>query len=128
MITGIGVDIIEIERLEKLWRRHGERMARRLFTPRELKYCLARANPAASMAARFGAKEAVMKAMNMGMGQCRWRDIEVVSGPDGSPRLCLSGFAAQKAGRLGINCWHISLAHDRTHAVAYIVAERRQAQ
>jgi holo-[acyl-carrier protein] synthase len=75
---------------------------------------------------RFAAKEAVMKAMGLGLGRCHWRDIEVVRGPAGVPTISLSGAAARRAVELGVTSWHLSLSHCRAYAVAYAVAERGQ--
>lgn len=125
MVCGIGVDVIEIARVERLWKKYGRRLLGRLFTPAELEYCLARARPEASLAARFAAKEAVMKALGLGLGRCRWLDIEVVRSGHGTPGVNLSGAAAGRAAELGVTFWHLSLAHCRAYAVACAVAERR---
>lgn len=125
MVCGTGIDVVEIARFERLWQQHGTKRLARLFTPAELAYALGRARPAASLAARFAAKEAVMKALGLGLGRCRWLDIEIWREEGARPQVHLSGAAAARAAELGVNCWHVSLAHSRTYAVACAVAERR---
>jgi len=122
MIKGIGTDIIEIIRLEKAIQRR-PRLAGRLFSERELCYCQGKRNPWPSLAARFAAKEAVMKALGTGLGGCRWQEIEVITMPGGKPGLQLYGGALALAGEKGISGWQISLSHSGTMAVAMVVAE-----
>ncbi len=121
MIIGIGIDIVEIQRIEAAIERHGERFLARLFTDLERAYCERfGAQRAGHYAARFAAKEALSKAIGTGMRfPCRWRDICVVNGHSGKPELQLSGELARRyAGYL----FHLSLSHSTTHAVAVVVA------
>ena len=119
VIVGVGVDVIEIGRFaEALARR--PRLAERCFTPAEAAYCASRAFPAQHFAARFAAKEAVGKAL--GIGMTRWRDVEVVRGR-GAPGVRLAGRHAARAGALRVGELHLSLTHSRTVAVAVAVAE-----
>jgi len=120
----VGVDLVEIERVERAWRRYGARFLRRLFTAAEQEYCLARGRPAASLAARLAAKEAVLKALGVGLGSCRWSDIEVRTDAVGRPILRLEGAARRRAAELGVASWHLSLSHGRDYALAVVVAER----
>ena len=117
-MNSVGVDIIEVERIEGAVRRWGERFLGRVFTPAELELC--RERPA-SLAARFAAKEAVMKALG---GAQRWREIEVLSGRRGQPRLRLWGRARARAKRLGLEL-AVSLSHCREYAIASVVGNRR---
>jgi holo-[acyl-carrier protein] synthase len=125
MIVGIGTDLIEVERIERAvdhpqW---GERFRRRVFTPGEISYCLGRRRHAESFAARFAAKEAVMKALGRGFGDgINWCEIEVMR-TSGPPRILLHGKAAEYATQLGIDRWHLSLTHTSVSAMAYVIAE-----
>jgi holo-[acyl-carrier protein] synthase len=126
MILGIGTDIIEVERIDRLLREHGEQFLRRCFTEEETGYALSRKNAAQHLAGRFAVKEAVMKALGTGWGRgVRWRDIAVRRRPGDAPRVELSGGAARHARRLGIARVHISISHLRGEALAFAVAEGR---
>ena len=109
----VGIDLLEIERLERALARR-PRLAARLFTDGERDYAAARARPAQHLAARFCAKEAVAKALRMSAWD--WRDVEVVS-DGGAPDVVLSGAVAQRAADLGVVV-HISLTHTREQAGA----------
>jgi len=114
---GVGIDLLEIERLERALQRR-PRLAERLFTESELAYAAARARPAQHLAARFCAKEAVAKAL--GLEQWSFRDVEVTAG-DGAPEVRLSGAAAARAAALGVTV-RISLTHSRRDAAAVAIA------
>jgi holo-[acyl-carrier protein] synthase len=117
---GIGIDLIEIERLERaLERRPGLRA--RLFCDAEIEACAARARPGRHLAARFAAKEAALKAL--GIGGLRTREVEVTGGGAGPPGLILRGEAAAEAERQGV-ALAVSLSHSRDLATAVVVAER----
>lgn len=92
----------------------------RVFTDAERSYCDRRKDPTERYAARFAAKEAVMKAMGVGMGACKWRDIEVVKAPSGAPSVRLHGGAQVLADERGISSWHLTMTH--THRVAEAIA------
>lgn len=124
MIKGIGIDIIEIQRVKAAALRR-PRFLERIFTPEELQYCLAKDNPWPSLAARFAAKEATMKAMGVGLGAFPWQDIEVAKEEHHVPVLKLSGKGLSCAQKQGITHWHLSLSHNRSEAIAFVVAERR---
>ena len=121
MIVGVGVDIIEVPRIRAAMThpRTGERFRHRVFTPDEIAYCARRRNAHESFAARFAAKEAVMKALGRLLG---WRDVEVVR-VAGPPAIRLHGRAAERAAAQGIRCLHLSLSHTAELAIAYVVAE-----
>src|SRR5215207_9986463 len=106
-----GVDIVEIERIASLAERYGERFRRRVFSPREWADCEGRP---ASLAARFAAKEAVIKAL--GSREIALHEIEVVRREDGRPRIGLRGRAAQRALDLGVQELAVSLSHSREYA------------
>jgi holo-[acyl-carrier protein] synthase len=125
MIAGIGIDLIEVERIQRAvdHPRWGERFRRRVYTAEEIAYCLGKRRYAESFAARFAAKEAVMKALGRGFGDgINWTDIEVVRS-SGAPSLLLYGRAADYSMRLGIASWHVSLTHTSEAAMAFVIAE-----
>jgi holo-[acyl-carrier protein] synthase len=113
-----GIDLVEVARLESALERW-PRLAQRLFTDEERRYAASRPHPADSLAARFAAKEATMKALGQGWPKVSWQDIEIVRG-DGRPELRLTGRAAALAGdgRLAV-----SLAHDGGIAVAQVILD-----
>jgi holo-[acyl-carrier protein] synthase len=116
-VVGVGIDVMEIDRFaEALARR--PRLAERCFTPAEAAYCLSRKFPPQHFAARFAAKEAVGKALGIGIIGFVWRDIEVLSG--GKPLIALHGGVADIARRLGVTRVEVSLSH--TGGMAYAVA------
>jgi len=124
MIHTIGTDLIEIERIETVHQRTGERFLSRILTEAEREYCLRKTKPASSIAARFAAKEAVMKCLGTGWtGGVTFKDIEVTRVESGAPGLLLHGRSAEIAAGLGIVRWHVSLSHSRDHALAMVVAE-----
>jgi holo-[acyl-carrier protein] synthase len=126
-ILGTGIDIIEVERIERALTRPltGERFRARVFTAREIAYCEARGWPRyESYAARFAAKEAAMKAMGTGWNaQVGWRDIEVVRARGQAPTIVLSGKAAEFARRKRITVFHLAITHSSTDAIAQVIAE-----
>ena len=124
MILTTGVDLIEIDRVSRLIERYGERALGRVYTPDELAHCRGRAP---ELAARFAAKEAVAKAL--GLGLCimardgiHWHDVETLPDAKGKPIVHLHGRAAARATDLGLVEWSISLSHGRDIAVAFVVA------
>ncbi len=114
-----GVDLVSLPRFARALERHGERLLARVFTPAEVALC---AGQVASLAARFAAKEAVVKALGTGIGPVSWREVEVLRGEDGAPVLRLHGKAAQRAADLGLTDWSVSLSHTHEMAVAFVVA------
>ncbi len=124
MLIGIGIDRIEIDRVRAAWKKHGERFHRRVFSDSEWTYCLSRPDPASSLAARFSAKEATMKAVGLGWGGgIYFRQIEVTRNRAGAPGLRLHGRAEGYAHTIGAGTFHVSLTHDRTHAMAIVIVE-----
>ena len=121
MIIGVGVDIIDVARIQAALDhpRTGTRFRQRVFTDEEIAYCGRRRNAAESFAARFAAKEAMMKALGRAYG---WREIEVVRA-GGPPTLRLNGRAQERAAQLGVRRIHLSLSHTATLAIAYVIAE-----
>jgi len=119
MVFGIGIDIVENDRISDSIRRHGERFVDRVFHTSEIDYCRSMADPAPHFAVRFAAKEAVSKAFGTGFAQrVGWRDIEIRRKASGEPFVVLHGGAAEFANRLGINAILVSLSHTKNYAVA----------
>jgi holo-[acyl-carrier protein] synthase len=121
-VIGVGIDAVEIERFREVLRRR-PRVRTRLFSAAEESLVGRRSDPVPSLAARFAAKEAVMKALSTGIGGVDFADIEVLSRPSGAPRLEVSGRAAARAAALGVTAWHVSLSHTDSHATAVVVAD-----
>jgi holo-[acyl-carrier protein] synthase len=121
-ISGLGVDIVEIERMRRALERH-PRMRERLFSEEERTYCDSRARPEIHYAMRFAAKEAVLKALGMGFsGGIRFTDVEVVRDERGRPVPRLSGRAEEIAREAGVVEMHLSLSYTHLNAVASAVA------
>jgi holo-[acyl-carrier protein] synthase len=127
MIVAVGVDVAEVERIGRAvdHPRWGERFRRRVFTAGEIEYCARRKRHAESFAARWAAKEAVMKALGTGFRGVAFAEVEVVRGRGAAPQIHLHGRAQVKADSLGITDWHLSLTHSAGQALAFVVAEHR---
>lgn len=124
MNTGIGVDIVAIERFQRFLDEGNNALLERLFTQAERDTCLRRKDSASCLAARFAAKEAFMKALGTGLRDgITWHDVEVVSDEIGRPDLVLSGRADQLFRKKGLNTALLSLSHDGGYAVAMVVME-----
>ena len=122
-IFGIGIDVVEVERIARAIRDGGDKFTGRVFTAAERAYCQAQARPELHYAARFAAKEAVAKAFGTGIGEnLAWLDMEVVRGEQGAPRLVLGGAGKEFAARHGIREVLISLSHAQAYAAANAVA------
>jgi len=118
----IGIDIIEIDRIEKAIARWRESFLHRVYTDAELK--LYHKKPL-SLAARFAGKEAVMKALGTGAKGVSWREIEILSDPSGKPVVHLYGRAQNRANGLGLNNLAISLSHSKEYAIACVAGEAK---
>jgi len=117
----MGLDLVDIERFARVLARRPSIMGR-LFTAGERAYAESLVNPVPSLAARFAAKEAVMKAMGVGLGAFAFVDVEVVRQPSGEPRLVLAGRAAQLSAQRSVQHWLVSLTHSATAAAAVVIA------
>ena len=115
----VGVDIVELDRIEVALRRWGERFLRRVYTDREVAFCRGRVP---ELAARFAGKEAVMKALGTGVRGVGWREIEILPMRGGKPLVFLHGRARLRAEFLGLQDFAISLSHSRDFAVASVVS------
>ncbi len=146
MIRGIGIDVIEVPRVERAVARWGEAFLGRVFTDAERRHAgtapgahpsslagagestdgrrvLGTPGAAQRLAGRFAAKEAVMKALGLGWRSMAWREIEIATDPLGKPVVHLSGRAAAAARRLGVGAWLVSISHTRRLAIAQALAE-----
>jgi holo-[acyl-carrier protein] synthase len=121
-IVGLGTDLVEVARFRLAMERRGERLNERLFSGEERAYAGKQKDPAKSLAARFGAKEAVMKAMGVGLWKFKLRDVEVAKAKSGAPSVRLHGRAAEMAAERGIVDWQLSLTHTDTTALAIAIA------
>ncbi len=122
MVIGIGCDICPVGRMEQALGRRG--LEQRLFTPQEAAYCRSQGpGAAASFAARFAAKEALLKALGSGLRDCSWLEAEVVKDALGKPSLVLQGRLAARFQALGGRRLHLSLAHSKDDAIAYVIIE-----
>ncbi len=119
-VIGVGIDLVDIARFE----RSNPRLGIRLFTPAEARYCARQVRPALHFAARFAAKEAVLKALGTGWsGGIAWTDVEIVREAHGAATVKLSGKAAARAKKLKIKGWLISMTHTSTTAAAVAIAQ-----
>ena len=125
MIVGIGVDIVDIARIQGLLDRYGDRFLRRVYTEKETVYAMSGANRAERLAGRFAVKEAVMKALGIGKSQgILWRDAETVRGRSGKPEVHLHGQAVKWAKLRGGGAVHVSITHDGGKAVAFVILKK----
>lgn len=119
-VVSIGVDLVDIDRMRTILGRQA-RFVDRVFTESERRYCEAAADPAERFAARFAAKEAGLKALGVGLGGADFEDLVVGKQQSGEPVLLVSGRAADRAARLGIDSWLLTLSHSDAVACAVVV-------
>lgn len=124
MIKGIGIDTIELSRIERVYRDYGERFLKRIYAPNEREYSMRYRDPVPRLAARFAAKEACMKALGTGWSNgIRWRDIVVDNSSGGKPEIKLVGKAREHAQRQQVSSIHVSITHSKEQATAIVVFE-----
>ena len=116
-----GIDFIEIDRIADVIARHGDRFLNRVYTPDEIAHCRGRIP---ELAARFAAKEAVMKALGTGVRGVGWRDIEVLPNRRGKPLVFLYGRGAKRAKDIEMRGLEISMTHLKDLAMASVIGER----
>ncbi len=119
-IIGLGVDLVEIDRVRNLFDRYGDAFRRRCFTDHEWEYASRFRDPSARLAARFAGKEAVMKSLGTGWRHLRWADVEITGG--GRPRVVLTGRAADRAKMLGVTEVLVTVTHTRDQAMVMAIA------
>ncbi len=120
-VVGIGTDLVEVDRMRDLLSRR-PRFVDRVFTTGERTYCEAAVDPSERFAVRFAAKEAVLKALGVGLGGADFSDIEVIRAESGKPDLRITGRAAALAEEQGIYRWLITMSHSESMAQAFVVA------
>jgi holo-[acyl-carrier protein] synthase len=124
MIKGLGIDIVETDRIRQVIERHGAQFLNRVYTPAEQAIGQIRASAHHFYAGRWAAKEAAAKALGCGIGQeCSFNEIEVVDSPIGVPSLVFSGSAARTAAALGMKNVRVSITHEREYAAAVVIIE-----
>jgi holo-[acyl-carrier protein] synthase len=123
-VHGIGVDAVDIERFRGSLERTPS-MRTRLFTPAELAYVEPKADPVPSLAGRFAAREATMKALGVGLGAFGFHEVWVTRAESGEPSLVVTGAALELARAAGVERWHLSITHTDHVAIAYVVASGR---
>ncbi|HOA35034.1 MAG TPA: holo-ACP synthase [Bacillota bacterium] len=122
MVIGVGVDLVSIARIERAYNRRPRRFLRRIFSAAELSLLLPRRVLFPAMAARFAAKEAVLKAIGCGLGPASWTEVEIIAPPGREPQVRLSGTAARLAAERGISRIALSMTHEPPFAAAIAVA------
>ena len=122
MVAGVGVDLVSVSRIERAYRRRPQRFLRRLFSTAELSLLMPRRSLFQAMAARFAAKEAVLKAIGCGFAPASWQEVEIIAPPGRQPRVRLSGIASRLAAERGIAGIALSMAHEPPFAAAIAVA------
>jgi holo-[acyl-carrier protein] synthase len=129
MIAGIGTDLITVERMERVWRRHGERLCAHILSPEEHREFATVKDPARWLAKRWAAKEAFSKAAGTGMrAPLKWAGITVVHDPLGCPGLEFAPFIQAWLHRRGIDFAHLSISDEREIACAFVVLERKESK
>ena len=124
MVLGTGIDLVEVARIRTLIERHGDRFCGRVFTRSESEYCAGHRDPGPHYAARFAAKEALLKALGTGLSQgASLKEIDIIRGELGNPQIALTGRTAELAQDRGIRRVHLSLSHSSGYAVAQVVVE-----
>ncbi|HNT34024.1 MAG TPA: holo-ACP synthase [bacterium] len=126
-IAGVGLDLVDVERVRNCLERYGERFKGRVFTEKEVAYCDRYRYSYENYASRFAAKEATLKALGIGKSRgVAWTDVEVTRNPGEAPKILLHGKAAEIAENLAIVRLHVSLAHERDIAQAIVIAEQNE--
>jgi len=125
MIIGLGIDLIEIERIKLVYARHGERFSRRILTDAEYAYVMRHADPTQRLAGRWAAKEAAFKALGTGIAEgVGWKQAEILPDDFGKPILTFHGAALRRAQALGGNAAHVTITHSESMAMAQVILEK----
>lgn len=123
MIIGTGIDLVKNSRIKSLIEKYEDRFLRKIYTEAEIEYCQQKLKAASSFAARFAAKESVLKALGTGMRNNSWQDIEVLNDELGKPEVKLFGNTADRAEKLGVSSIFISISHEKDFSIAQVVME-----
>jgi len=125
MIYGIGIDLVENDRMDKIIQKWGDKFLFRVFSKREIEYCGRHAQASMHYGARFAVKEAFLKAIGTGLGKgVKLLEIEVINEESGKPRLMLSGGAGKFLANAGIERIHLSITHTKNYASAMVLLEK----
>lgn len=122
MIIGVGVDLVSIERIGRVYKKYPDRFLMRIFTDREMASFKEHGSSLASLAARFAAKEAVLKAIGCGIGPAALNEVEIITSPGKQPQVKLLAEALNLAGERGINAFSLSMTHEPPFACAIVAA------
>jgi holo-[acyl-carrier protein] synthase len=124
MIDGIGIDLVEIQRIRQMIKRFGQSFLDRVYTEAEQREAGYRQDPAAYYSGRWAAKEALGKALGCGIGsRCSFTDIETTNSPTGKPVMTLSGEAAKTMSRMGGKRIFVSVSHEASYAICNVIIE-----
>jgi len=124
LIIGCGIDLVRIGRIEKIIKRWGNNFSFRIFTPLERDYCEKKKNNKfQSYAGKFASKEALLKALGLGLGGANWREIEITNNQLGQPIINISGKLKNIALTKGVNKYFISISHTKEYAIAQVILE-----
>lgn len=125
MIFGIGIDLVEVDRLQKSVEKFGERFVNRLFTDNEIKYCQTKSNSYQHYTVRFAAKEALLKAIGTGLSAgMSWHQIEIMNDAQGKPSMITHGYCQKMLQKLAIKNLVLSLSHSRHYGIAVVILEQ----
>ncbi len=123
MIKGTGIDIVNINRINRIIDKWQDRFLKKIYTKAERAYCEKKGRPGQHYAARFAAKEALLKMLGTGLRQVQWSEIEITNNHLGEPQVKLKGKAAELAQKKEIKEIHISLSHEKDYTVAHVIGE-----
>jgi holo-[acyl-carrier protein] synthase len=124
LVIGCGIDLVKIERIEKIIMRWGDNFVIKIFTPLEREYCeKKKGNKFQSYAGKFAAKEALLKTLGLGLGGANWKEIEINNNQLGQPIISTSGKLKNIALAKGVNKYFISISHTKEYAIAQVVLE-----
>lgn len=123
MIIGTGVDIVENNRIKALIQKYEDHFLEKVYTKAEIDYCQNKKEAAVSFAARFAAKEAVLKALGTGMRNNSWQEIEILNNKLGKPEIILFGKTKKRAAELKISNIFLSMAHEKKYSIAQVIME-----
>ncbi len=123
MILGIGIDLVEMERIRRIVAHYGDRFLNRIFTHLEVQFAVSRADPVIHLAALFAAKEAASKALGTGIRGISWKEIEVRHKESGKPYLVFHGRARKRFETMGGVRSYLSISHEKTHTIAIVIIE-----
>lgn len=123
-VIGVGIDIVDVRRVQRIATEHGERFLKRVFSDEELSYCMRFADPFPHLAARWAAKEAIAKALGTGFSSgVTWKSISIIHTPKGEPVAVLEGNAQKLARSLSVRKIWVSLSHTQAYAAAVVIME-----